>query len=330
MKQKHPSRARAVGMLLLTGAVVPAVITLLGVLWIHSLADVLPDPVATHWGLSGTADSFGSLSSVIAWIWVVGVGIPAAATLGVIIYVAKAGADYRAVAIVATCSGTTTVVAVLMVLSTVGQQDGPDLAAWSILGAVAAGGAVGALVWFATPRQSDTREYKVEALPIGETRSHQWQGTSVMEVGAQVLVWGSVAVLAAMSIGLLIWQGTSGATVPLLLVTVLLALFCFTCTRANITVDRRGLTVASPLRWPSWKIPLSQISAVELIRVDPFVEFGGWGFRMGLGGVGIVLRKGQAIRVRKTDGSYFTVTADNASKGAAVLLSLLESDNPKG
>ena len=59
-------------------------------------------------------------------------------------------------------------------------------------------------------------------------------------------------------------------------------------------------------------------------------DFGGWGWRTGLGGdrTGVVLRTGEALKVERTGGRLFFITTDDAA-GAAALLNTL-ADRARG
>jgi len=72
--------------------------------------------------------------------------------------------------------------------------------------------------------------------------------------------------------------------------------------------------------WPRIEIPAAEIASVRAVRVDPFAEFGGWGYRFGVDGRrGVVLRAGDALEVARTNGRVFVVTVDDAATAASVL-----------
>jgi hypothetical protein len=54
-------------------------------------------------------------------------------------------------------------------------------------------------------------------------------------------------------------------------------------------------------------------------------EFGGWGYRVGTDGtVGIVVRTGEGLRIRRTGDRSLVVTVDDAATGAALLNTLAD------
>lgn len=100
-------------------------------------------------------------------------------------------------------------------------------------------------------------------------------------------------------------------------VGVLLAAF----SAIRVTVDRRGVTVASSLvAWPRVQVPLTRIEEATCREVHAIREFGGWGYRMGRrGSSGLVLRSGEALSARLNSGREFVVTVDDAATAAALL-----------
>jgi hypothetical protein len=107
---------------------------------------------------------------------------------------------------------------------------------------------------------------------------------------------------------------------PLLLVPVVVLALSAMGIAWRVRVDAAGLTVRSlPFGWPRRRIRLDQIDAVKTVQVTPIAEFGGWGWRWGAAGSGVVVREGQGILVVLRDGRRFTVTVDDAETGAALL-----------
>jgi hypothetical protein len=113
--------------------------------------------------------------------------------------------------------------------------------------------------------------------------------------------------------------------VPVFLGLIAVFVLVLSATRmaARVWVDERGLTVRSPLGWPTRTVPLAEIAAAAAVRVDPIRDFGGWGYRIGRGGrSGVVLRRGPALEVTRGDGRRFLVTVEGAAEAAALLTAL--------
>ncbi|WP_433547070.1 DUF1648 domain-containing protein [Streptomyces sp. CA-294286] len=94
---------------------------------------------------------------------------------------------------------------------------------------------------------------------------------------------------------------------------------------AHVSVDRRGLTVAPALlSRPAVRIPLKSMEAVSNRDVNPVAEYGGWGYRVRHNRTGLIVRAGEAIVVRRTNGREFAVTVGDSATGAALLATLLD------
>ncbi|WP_329381745.1 DUF1648 domain-containing protein [Streptomyces sp. NBC_01716] len=109
---------------------------------------------------------------------------------------------------------------------------------------------------------------------------------------------------------------------PFVFVIGLLAL-CFAS--ARVSVDRHGLTVdMGALSWPRVRVPLDHVDTASSRRINAVADFGGWGYRVRHRRTGFVLRSGEAIVVRRTDGREFAVTVDDSATAAALLNTLAE------
>jgi hypothetical protein len=103
--------------------------------------------------------------------------------------------------------------------------------------------------------------------------------------------------------------------VPACLLVLLLAM-----TQFSVRVDVFGLTVRSALGWPRAYIPADEIERADVVEVNPFAEFGGWGWRVGRNGrTGVVLRTGPALQVTQSGDRCFVITVDDAGTAAALL-----------
>jgi hypothetical protein len=93
----------------------------------------------------------------------------------------------------------------------------------------------------------------------------------------------------------------------------------------RVRVDDQGLTVRSALGVPAFRVPLGEVETAEPAQIQAFAEFGGIGVRSVPGRrLGVVLRSGEALRVRRTDGREFVVTVDDAATAAALLTALVQ------
>jgi hypothetical protein len=296
-------------------AAVPAVVVL------TAMGDRLPSLLASHYGPTGAADGFASHGTML------GLSIGLAALMAVVFgFIARQFGGSRSAAIsrwdtgrffmgvawaAAAGIGVTQYGSVAANLD-LADAAGATLPGWMLpvgLGAAVVGGAVGWLVAGSTP-VIDHELTPVHATPLGATEQVSWSrtvGSVWIPVGGTVLVAGGIV------LGVLVsW----GAAAPPLIVGVLLLLFG----SARVTVDRRGLTVAlGVFGWPRIHVGAEDIAKVTVADVSP-LQFGGWGYRIVPGGSGIVVRSGPALIVTRRSGHRFTVTVDDASTAASVLV----------
>jgi hypothetical protein len=64
-------------------------------------------------------------------------------------------------------------------------------------------------------------------------------------------------------------------------------------------------------------------------RIVPLTELGGWGYRVRPERSGFVLRSGEGIVLRLTDGREFVVTVDDAATAAALFNAYLDRARPE-
>ncbi|EHK88235.1 hypothetical protein SacazDRAFT_03322 [Saccharomonospora azurea NA-128] len=88
--------------------------------------------------------------------------------------------------------------------------------------------------------------------------------------------------------------------------------------RGRITVDDEELTLAVGM-WFRKRIPLTEITSVELTRAAP-MDFGGYGYRSLAGGeAGFLFAAGPAAKVRATEGRSVVIGAPDADRLVEVL-----------
>lgn len=317
--------------------VAPLVILALAATIIAAWMPDLPDPMAIHWSGSG-ADGFAS-----SWAYVAGiVGIGAAvvvfdAVLALVAHrlprssgAAPAG-PWSATArfLGAVNLGVGVMIAVIAVAGAAIQRgltdaaDAPDIGGWAAIGMVLLVVAA-VLGWFLQPRSPVApadQGSPAEALPLAANERAAWFGTATMARSRLVVLGAALAVLVLLTIAFV--AGGDDAWWVLAALTALMAVLIGTMVVFRVRVDRDGLRARSLFGWPSNRIPLDRIAKVEVVELDPFREFGGWGWRLGLDGRrGIVLRRGEALQVTQSNGRVFVVTVDGASAAAAVLETL--------
>ena len=281
----------------------------------------LPDPVAVHWGPDGTDGYSPLLPFVLAMLALIAVGAVAFWALGT--FLGRAAMTRRL------ANGTAVWFSVFLasvLLTTLDAQRGLLDASAAVVGdalltmSLVVASVTGAIAAALTPPdQAQPTSAPVPAgattLPLGEQEHAVW----VRDVGRRSsvpLVAGAVAFasLIGAATGLWLFAAVLALALSLLLVTML---------RWDVTVSSDGMTARSLLGRPRVHVPLDEVERAELIDIDPFREFGGWGLRTGVDGrTGIVLRKGPAIEVHRTGGRIVVVTVEDAATGVALLNTL--------
>ncbi|WP_062466763.1 DUF1648 domain-containing protein [Demequina maris] len=315
------SFSRALG----AGVVTPVVAALTAVAVELAVMGDLPDPVATHWGVNGP-DGFAA-----AWT----VPLMTALTAGVLPLVLGASAA-RAIRkgergftlrlLPAVAAGLSVFLGGLLA-GTLVIQRGLDAAEGApdvlpvLLVALPAGAVVGAVAWFAQPRETAARiDAAVAAapLPLAPGERAVWLGRAEMTPWALAFI--VLATLAAWTGAALMWlAGDTAAAAIITGVAVLLSVLAATFTVAHVRIDATGLTVTSGARLVRMRVPAEDIVSVAAIEVHGLAQYGGYGIRQIPGATAVVLRPGLAIEVTRRSGRRFVVTVDDADTAASLL-----------
>jgi hypothetical protein len=154
-------------------------------------------------------------------------------------------------------------------------------------------------------------------------------GERVTWTGRARLAWWLPLVLIA--IGVVVAVSARSAAGALPSAVLLLVYLAFGWIR--VSVDARGVRIRyGLLPRPVTSVPLDQIGQAERIDLRP-LEWGGWGYRgsrKAFRRAAVVLRSGDAIKLKLTDGSEFAVTVDDAATGVALLAGLLAGKDVSG
>lgn len=298
---------------------VPLAAVALAVALPFAYADVVPDPVASHWGLGGVPD--GSLPRVVDHVLLAVVTLLIA--LGPLVAAAHADRS-SARLLVGLAHGGGTMLALLRWWSL---EANAGAASWRAAGALTGGRVVVALVvavpvgvlgaWLARgrPDHPPTTRTVVPADLAPDDRivwvGRQTAGPALVLPAAAVVV-GAVAAAAV--------PGPALVVVPALGVA---ALALATFARVAVAVSERGVDVRlGPLAWPRLRVRLGDVTTVGVEHVEP-MSFGGWGYRMVPGARAVVVRRGEGLRIGRRGRADLVVTVDGADDAAAVLGALL-------
>ncbi|MCC2334585.1 DUF1648 domain-containing protein [Cellulomonas wangsupingiae] len=306
-----------------TTLVVPLLLVLVTVLVALSWTPRLPDPLAVHWDAAMRPDGYGSLKDAVA-IPLLFAPLFAVGMWALAFWAGRDTATRRIAA--GSATGLTVLMSVVVLGSLSVQLDLADAAdvpgighviAWAFAGGIVAGVLAALVVPRDAPMPSRAPvDPAAPRTPLANSERAAWSRTVTSPAGAWV---GGAAVLVNVVLALAL------RTPALLIVAAALGLLLATMLVLRVSVDARGLVARSPLGWPTAHVPLDEVVAARAIRVDPFGEFGGWGYRIGHGGrAGFVLRKGEGIEVERTGGRVLVVTVDDAATGAALLNTLAD------
>lgn len=311
---KHSHRLR----LLLLGAGIPTIVSVIALVLIWRALPDLPNPVAIHWGRNGAPDGFGSAVTYLVMVGLVGWLLP------LIMAAPWKGAPYGATSKFMVMSAVwlsifisfIAVGSVLLQRGLGAAQDAPGIG-FLILWAVPVA-TVGALApYFLLPEAPVASSgTPVEPLPLLDGQTAAW--TSIAKM-SRWFVGSLTLVIVVMAVGALFAAPRYLLGTAALLTLLLLGLSVF-----KVSVGQQGLLVRGYLGFPKVRAPLDQIAQVDLVQVAPLQDWGGWGLRFRPGGHGIITRAGSAIQVVLKEGKVVVVTADDSAVGAATLAALVD------
>lgn len=284
-----------------------------------ALGHRLPDPLATHFDARGHADDYTSVQGflVVSLLALVALGAGSAALARS--RRAAPGGRWVVAAGWATAAG----LAVPVWVTLMANADVSDAAAVRIplgqvvLVPVAAllAGAAGWLLAGPDPVPERPRPGAAPRLPLRAGEAAGWSRT----VSSPLL-----ALVALLTLAGAVYTGLTAGWVAggvLLLCAALSGLMA----SVRVTVDRRGLALAPALLpYPVRRIPLDRVAEATSREIAVFAEFGGWGYRVRPGRSGLVLRSGDGIVLRLTNGREFAVTVDDAATAAALFNTCLD------
>jgi hypothetical protein len=310
------SQARA---RLALGIVVPIGFAGVAVLPVVGLRSRLPEPVATHWGLSGAANGsmrFSTFLVVTLLMSLVSATVMMALSRRRAVGPGELGPGL---------AGATFVLALTALLTLMIVAANLDLSDWRrarlpfLAPLIAAAVAMGVAAFCARlARRLESEAPRVEHVPsagLGPGERAGWVGAATNRWVATVSVC-----LAAAGLALIVAAPATGA--PLLVSGVVTAALA----SVRVSVGASGVRVAYGwLRWPSTRIGTDSIRRASVVEVKPSA-WGGWGYRGSLrlqGRAAVVVRAGDGLCLHLRGGRVFTVTVDGATTAARVLNDML-------
>jgi hypothetical protein len=326
MKEAHMDRSIA-RRFAVVGVVIPAIVTVLGVVIQVLALPHVPDPVAVHWGFSGGPDGSGPAWSYLVLTLLFGAGFPLWLALSALprVRAGSRGWSFRFLgafslgfAVFGAVSWTW---ALLMQMGLDSWQDAPSVVPSLIVGAVL--GIAAGLIGYAVQPKSVTvfEELPVAHLDVASGERVMWVGVAKAGKGSVIAV--SIGVAALVVGAIVCWAAQEYAVMWLLVgLAVLIGALGLTMLEADVRVDATGVEVRGPAGWPKSRIALADIGGAQAIRAEALGSFGGWGWRRVPGALGVILRNGEALKVDRKQGHSLVVTVDDAGTAAALVNAL--------
>ena len=279
----------------------------------------LPSSIATHFGPGGAADGYSSIGVVIAIPILVAVLL---AAVGAFVC-SLGGTRFVVQAVTGVTVGVTVLIAILvpaMVECQRGLVDGTEarFPQWWAAIAVVVAVMVGVLVAQTVPRWTDGRRSAAGERPMADIAD------------AERFVWTRrvssrpLNVVLAVSVLLIVGIGVVLGLWPLLVLAAVLVIPMILLWSIRVTVSRVGVTIRGALGWPRISVAADDIEYAEVVDVSPLVDYGGYGYRLGIVGAlagtkGFVLASGPAILVHRREGRGEVVVVDDAATAVGLI-----------
>ncbi|NQV06840.1 DUF1648 domain-containing protein [bacterium] len=286
--------------------VVPALLVVATILPMALFWGDLPNPMATHWDLSGTPNGSMPPALLLVVMMAIFCGIWAAVARAALRMPAE-GPSFTAVLWF--------VGALLVVVQWMGVLANRDVAAWQNAGevgllqvaiAIAAGMAAGVLGWLmaggSSPRPAPAPGPALDVQP----------GLEVVWTGQRTSWPLVVAGFGLIVAGIVMW-----GAIALVLGIVGLLLIVFS--KVTVTTGPGGVVVTLGwLGFVSWRVPSTEITGASTEEVRP-LSYGGWGYRARPGVRAIVVSGGEGIRIDRSGKPALVITVDGADIGAGAI-----------
>ncbi|HKO94107.1 MAG TPA: hypothetical protein VJU61_23300 [Polyangiaceae bacterium] len=310
----NPERRLAVWVASIAGL---GVLASVGPLWLA--ASHLPEPLASHFGISGAPDGalpLGAFAAVLAGL----VLVPA-----VLAWPRRAALEAAAGRLALVGFSSTLSIALGAVTLWLNWEralwtQAAHFELWLLLPVIglplASGGVLGALARRLWPGNRAASKLGADALPLAVGERAYWSGGAqnrwLLLVLVGIMIEGGVFSLIlppAVSRGVLLLH---------LALLPLLELF----SNIRVSVNERGLTIHyGHLGWLRQRVGLDRIARASAFELEPLAH-GGWGYRGSLKlrrRAAVVVRSGSALRLELRDGAQLSVTVDDAETAARLL-----------
>jgi hypothetical protein len=278
----------------------------------------LPDPLATHWGLSGAPN--GAMPRITALALFGGVGVLAA--IGARVAMTR---EHGIAQLVGGATFTGLLFAALGVVTVVANL---DAARWQDAGAVGIPLALACcgIAGFGAALTSRIARGLEPAPATAPLRSTIGLGATERAVWSASAKNGALFILAFLVAvtGVVTWASGKGWTGVVTCTVV--AIVATALAEVHVRVDDRGVAIAfGPLRFPRMRIEVDRIVHAETITVQPMMH-GGWGYRGSLTlmrRAAVVVRRGEGLKLALRGDKTLIVTIDDAATAAGLINDLV-------
>jgi hypothetical protein len=330
-RTRHPAAVRAA-----VGVAVPVVVVALGMAPLLVERGDLPDPLASHWSLSGAPDGSTSIAAFTVLTLVLTV-LSGAIAFGVSRRAHPVAYEIAPAAGLATAFG-----GVWAAISVTTVRANAGVSVWSdarsnglvtTVGVLAIAAAFGAASFQLARRLEHARPdgggTARPTIGLRPTERAQWVGRCRSTFAWPMVIGFGTAAVVIPAVASLVGSPREAWIAVLSLV---LAVAALPFVSIRVVVDARGLRAElGPAGWPTVSFALDEIDAAEYVPDAVPVRSGGWGYRGSVrvfGRAALVLRRGEAIRLVLRGDRTFLVTVDDAATGAGLLNDLQSTPSP--
>ncbi|ATG50473.1 hypothetical protein CFK38_02245 [Brachybacterium vulturis] len=283
----------------------------------------LPDPMPSHWNVRGAVDGTMPRPLFLGLMLLGGV-----ATGGIGAVIVGTGRADRARSSLTLVMGFLAwlfcgiAISAMVVAAGSGDADEAVLPTW-LLVLLTVGPVLPALLLHTVLPRSEARPGpdtgRVPMLDLKPGERAVWVGRTR---SLPLLLIGLI--LVALGGGLLLTAPAAG--VPVLVVGLVL----IAAHQITVRADRSGVRVSwGPQQWPRHTYALEAMTAAEPVDIDP-LQWGGWGYRRSRRGIGLVLRRGPGLLLRRDGLSDVAITVDDASSAAGLVNALAQRSRDSG
>lgn len=289
----------------------------------------LPGLVTTHWDISGKPDRFSTPTTNILVNTLITFGVPVVCFSAVILSKSRDHIMGRFLGIASIamtlyfavfCTGV-----LYMQVGLTDARDAQNVTIPIITGALLAVIA-GTITYIKYPSgrhvaDSSQRSGRMRVLSGSHT---VWVGHASLDLGGKIIFAIALTVITGLTV--FTWNLPDELWSHALLLSTLgfIVLLCIDMSYFRVSITSSGIFASSRLGWPNVKISLNEVTNVSIVVVRPLPDFGGWGFRRGSNGIGLITHPGEALYIERIGKRPVTITLDGAREAASLLKNYID------